>query len=357
MFVNPRQKHRNTTAGLATKYGQEGEVCVDTDKKTAVIMDGVTQGGFPLAREDFSNVSEITDDTYVQMDVGTITPDPISPIDNETLGLLGWIKKLAANIKYKNDYGKMFTCSTASYDATLTGTVSATYASTTITGSGTLFTTELAVGDTIVINGTPSLITNIASNTSLTVALGGYTNTTITGATAYKANDNKTVDLTGVTVSAGTMISVKFDNKNYGFSLKINGDTVVSSDGGSYAGRYFLPAGYHIRFIRNSTNTAWIIVNEIIYTGSGSTQDYSLRADGWVEQSGFINNLTATTLDVILPKQMINIDYKLTHGHYVDSTTAQILFIRDFPSTTTIKLKSGNSTITRAWWEVKGYAA
>jgi hypothetical protein len=118
-----------------------------------------------------------------------------------------------------------------------------------------------------------------------------------------------------------------------------------------------LPAGYHIRFIRNSTNTAWIIVNEIIYTGSGSTQDYSLRADGWVEQSGFINNLTATTLDVILPKQMINIDYKLTHGHYVDSTTAQILFIRDFPSTTTIKLKSGNSTITRAWWEVKGYAA
>ena len=46
------QLRRGTTNQHATFVGANGEVTVDTDKKTLVVNDGVTQGGTPLARED-----------------------------------------------------------------------------------------------------------------------------------------------------------------------------------------------------------------------------------------------------------------------------------------------------------------
>ena len=46
------QLRRGTTAQHATFVGANGEVTVDTDKKTLVVNDGVTPGGTPLARED-----------------------------------------------------------------------------------------------------------------------------------------------------------------------------------------------------------------------------------------------------------------------------------------------------------------
>ena len=46
------QLRRGTTAQHATFVGANGEITVDTDKKTLVVNDGVTPGGTPLARED-----------------------------------------------------------------------------------------------------------------------------------------------------------------------------------------------------------------------------------------------------------------------------------------------------------------
>jgi len=43
------QNRRGTTAQMATFTGLVGEITVDTDKKVAVVHDGVTAGGFPLA--------------------------------------------------------------------------------------------------------------------------------------------------------------------------------------------------------------------------------------------------------------------------------------------------------------------
>ena len=53
--------------------------------------------------------------------------------------------------------------------ANLTGTVSVTQGSTTVTGSGTTFTTELAIGDIIVINGEYFEVSNVNNNTNITV--------------------------------------------------------------------------------------------------------------------------------------------------------------------------------------------
>ena len=47
---------RGTTAQHGSFTGAEGEVTIDTTKDTAVVHDGSTAGGRPLARQDMNNV-------------------------------------------------------------------------------------------------------------------------------------------------------------------------------------------------------------------------------------------------------------------------------------------------------------
>jgi len=47
------QRRRGTTAQHASFTGLLGELTVDTDKDVVVVHDGVTAGGFPLAKENF----------------------------------------------------------------------------------------------------------------------------------------------------------------------------------------------------------------------------------------------------------------------------------------------------------------
>ena len=51
------QFRRGTTAEHSGFKGADGEVTVDTSLKTVVIHDAVTNGGFPLLRQDGSNSS------------------------------------------------------------------------------------------------------------------------------------------------------------------------------------------------------------------------------------------------------------------------------------------------------------
>lgn len=63
-MVQILQLRRNTTAELSSERGSIGEIIIDTSKNTAVVMDGSTNGGHPLAK--FSdipvNVSELNND-------------------------------------------------------------------------------------------------------------------------------------------------------------------------------------------------------------------------------------------------------------------------------------------------------
>ena len=45
------QQRRGTTAQHSTFTGLQGEITVDTTKKTIVVHDGSTPGGIPLAKE------------------------------------------------------------------------------------------------------------------------------------------------------------------------------------------------------------------------------------------------------------------------------------------------------------------
>ena len=51
------QFRRGTTAEHSGFKGANGEVTVDTSLKTVVIHDAITNGGFPLLRQDGSNAS------------------------------------------------------------------------------------------------------------------------------------------------------------------------------------------------------------------------------------------------------------------------------------------------------------
>lgn len=53
------QHRRGTTVQHASFTGAAGEITVDITKNTAVIHDGVTAGGIPLAREDFGGLTGI----------------------------------------------------------------------------------------------------------------------------------------------------------------------------------------------------------------------------------------------------------------------------------------------------------
>lgn len=56
------QFRRANTANTLTTTGAVGEITIDTDKKTVIVHDGSTSGGFPLMREDasFESITSIT---------------------------------------------------------------------------------------------------------------------------------------------------------------------------------------------------------------------------------------------------------------------------------------------------------
>src|SRR5574344_1707596 len=53
------RRRGDTTEAHANFIGADREITIDTDKKTVIVHDGKTKGGFPLAREDLSNVKRV----------------------------------------------------------------------------------------------------------------------------------------------------------------------------------------------------------------------------------------------------------------------------------------------------------
>ena len=65
------QRRRGTTSEHATFTGYDGESTIDTTKDTVVVHDGSLAGGFPLAREDMSNVINQVSVTQLKCADGT----------------------------------------------------------------------------------------------------------------------------------------------------------------------------------------------------------------------------------------------------------------------------------------------
>ncbi len=83
---------RGTTTQHGSFTGAEGEVTIDTTKDTAVVHDGSTQGGTPLAKEDMSNVpagtilgTQLENSGVTGGQYGSSSAIPIITVDNQGL--------------------------------------------------------------------------------------------------------------------------------------------------------------------------------------------------------------------------------------------------------------------------------
>jgi hypothetical protein len=64
------KRRRGTTTEHASFTGAEGEITIDTTKDTAVVHDGATAGGYPLAKENGS--------TFTNVDINSGTIDGVT---------------------------------------------------------------------------------------------------------------------------------------------------------------------------------------------------------------------------------------------------------------------------------------
>ena len=122
------QFRRGTTAEHSGFKGADGEVTVDTSLKTVVIHDAITNGGFPLLRQDGSN-SLFSKSGDLNNCALKFNGDPntglISPVNDELSLVTGGVAPLTIdsnasniNIVYYNHFlkGALFKVSNNSND-------------------------------------------------------------------------------------------------------------------------------------------------------------------------------------------------------------------------------------------------
>lgn len=88
------QLRKGNTSQHNSFTGAIGEVTVDTDKKTIVVHDGVTQGGSPLATE--LSLTNLANATYTSVEVDDLLDDKVNTSTITSVNLLRPDKYLAS---------------------------------------------------------------------------------------------------------------------------------------------------------------------------------------------------------------------------------------------------------------------
>jgi hypothetical protein len=181
----------------------------------------------------------------------------------------------------------------------LTGTVSTTNTSATVTGSGTVFPTEVQVGDVIRVNSTYAKVTGITSNTVLTISPAwAIANTSGVSATLKQAPKH---------LAAGSDATVQNVANIYGV------DTTEA--------------------VAETTNPGWIYVNE--YTdmhGNPRKKNEVLAA---------IGSITTDDEDVVFPDTVITIN-----THPISNTAAAFSAVSFTVVTSTLPV---GTTVNHRW--------
>ena len=269
---------RGTTTQHGSFTGAEGEVTIDTTKDTAVVHDGSTQGGTPLAKENMSNVT---------------STNIVSRIDNSAL----------AGVKVQPNFG--------SQQVETTGAI--------LANSGLV--AKAATEPQIVLQDSDSGNTGNAAETSIQYRDGGGTtqgqigfhdvnssnlfidtagtgqpiNCRVGGSSTQLLIDNAGIDVTGNITSTGTITSQDItiqdqqprlnfvDNagspNNPDYLFQVDGGQFVLHDSTNAVNKFVVQADGHMDFVPNCDFAAGIDVTGNI-TCTGTVDGRDVAADG-----------------------------------------------------------------------------
>jgi hypothetical protein len=190
----------NTSVGAITVDGKTG-VNIKQDGTSAIIVASDADVSFPhtggaTGDADFTvaGYAKFTDAVEVdniKIDGNTITSLDANGNINLTPAGTGEVNITKVDIDSGTIDGVVLTggtidslvTSTGGLNVTLTGTVAVTTGSTAVSGTGTLFNTELVAGDAIKIDGVPYEVDSVTNNSSL--VLSSNATTTATGEAVY----------------------------------------------------------------------------------------------------------------------------------------------------------------------------
>ena len=184
---------RGSTSGHSSFTGAEGEVTIDTTKDTAVVHDGSTAGGRPLAREDLNNVTSAT--IAGKLDADSLT----------TAKLAAGALPTDVTVASANIVDGSIVNADVNASAAIAGTkVAPAFGSQNLSTSGTAATGALTVTGNIAVSGTVDGVDVAALNTTVgNLGISGGAIASGTTATTQAASDNSTkVATTAYTTTA-----------------------------------------------------------------------------------------------------------------------------------------------------------
>jgi hypothetical protein len=318
------QRRRGTTTEHAAFTGHPGETTVDTTKDTVVVHDGATTAGFPLAREDLSNVNlvnligvtelNLTDGTAEQViktdGSGTISFGTID-VAGATMGALGGdIEGTVANALIRDNKVGITELNVSD------GTVGQALIT---DGSGTL-----SFGDVLT---DPAMGGHISGTTSAAV----INQDTITAGMLTTALKNFTIDeFTGVSAQTTFTLSASVGSIN---ALLVYIDGIVQP-----TTAYALPTTTSIQFITAPPANSII---RCLHLGFQST--VGVPSDGTVTNAKLAAN--AVTSSKILDGTIVAAD--LANNAVTDAKIfAQTITEASIAPNTITNISIANSTIT-----------
>ena len=195
---------RGTTSQHNTFTGAEGEVTIDTTKDTAVVHDGSTAGGTPLAKEDMSNVSSASI-------AGRLGADSIATTKIAAGALPTDVTVATANLGTTGVTAGAYGSSSAIPIVTVNNKGQVTAASTT------------AIDSTKIQNGTTEVAT--ASGGDITMKRSGTTRLVV---------DNEGVDVTGKLTTTDNVTITSTAPKIFLVDSDTNDDFSINGDGGTF---------------------------------------------------------------------------------------------------------------------------
>lgn len=254
------QFRRGTTAEHSTFTGAVGEVTVDTDKEVVVVHDGVTAGGYPLARQDLNNVSSIADTKLATISTANkVSNSATTATSNNT----------ASAIVARDASGNF---SAGTITAALTGNA---------TTASTLQTARNIQG--VSFNGSAN-ITVVTAGSGITVS-----GTTVTNAGVLSINGN-----------AGTISNVAVTNTAQTFTAAQRGSISALTDGATITPDFSLSNNYSVtiagnRTLANPTNVTAGQTGVILITQDASGSRTMSYGNAYKFAGGTAPTLTTTS--------------------------------------------------------------